>query len=141
MSGLQLAHDSKSKLKTLVGRIKVLYRVGWTVSLHGVVGVVEVWGGPAGDTSAWRTVNSGGAHGARRNSLLGVGIFEESTEPGFLSPLASANRVNKRRNGKPRPCLMNSPSRIAWLISSSVLRCLLSVSPAPCVSLKRFVRR
>jgi len=35
-------------------------------------------------TSAGMTISSGGVHDTRRNSLLSVGIFEESTGPGFL---------------------------------------------------------
>lgn len=75
-----------------------------------------------------RSARAGTDADARRNSLLGVGIFGESTTPGFLSLNLQSQATERRQGEKSRPCLMNSPNRIAWFISSSVLRCLWSES-------------
>jgi len=106
------------------------------------VAEVEVLGDLTGSycTSAGMTVSSGGVHDVRRNSLLSVGIFEENREPGFLLLRVQPAEYDSRKTKKSTPCFINSPSLIAWLISSSVLRCLLSISPRR-VSLKPALRR
>ena len=91
-------------------------------------------------TSAGMTVSSGGVHDARRNSLSSVGIFEENRERVFLFLRVQPAEYDSKKTEKSRPCFINSPSLIAWLISSSVLRCLLSISPHR-VSLKPSLRR
>lgn len=80
--------------------MKVLNRAGRIIGLDEAVAVVGVEVDLGGSTSAgmvWGTVNSGGVRGTRRNSLLGVDIFEESTEPAFLFLYNSANRASRRQ--------------------------------------------
>ena len=134
----------KTRDKSLAGGIKVFYRTGRTMGLCEIVAAVEVevLADPSGSYHTCAgTVSSGRPHDARQNSLSSAGIFEESIEPGSLFPsIQQTEQVEDNSKKRFRPCFMNSPSRIAWLISSSVLRCLLSISPHR-VSLKSSLRK
>lgn len=85
-----------------------MYRGLWIIGLYGMVAVVGVLGGPRGGTCAGvvqRTVSPDGEHDARRNLLLGVGIFEANTAPGFLFLHLQPTRASKK-SGQNNPDLV-----------------------------------